>query len=162
MQLWRLSLRKQALIVATIRAQRRLAAIPVEAVACAVAVQHGVANRSVEGHRAEGWDPDRANIAARVEHVCEPGGIMISSHRGWRDDHSILGDDLETVLLEQAGQDRLQGKEPAAKPREFTRSGVIGTIMADTIAGDDSGAQSEMEEVAGHHALLISQAWQPT
>jgi hypothetical protein len=40
------------------------------------------------------------NTAAPVEHVCEPGGVMISSCPGWRDYHSILGDNLETVLLE--------------------------------------------------------------
>jgi hypothetical protein len=103
--------------------------------------------------------PDRVNIAAPVENVCEPGGVMISSCPGWRDDHSILGDDLETVLLEQTGQERVQDKEPAAEPRELARSRVIGTVMADTITDDNSGAQSEMEKVAGHHALLIPQAW---
>jgi hypothetical protein len=80
---------------------------------------------------------------------------MISSCPGWRDYHSILGDDLETVLFEQTGQERVQDKEPGAEPREIQRSGVIGTVMTDTITGDDSGAQSEMEKVAGHQALLI-------
>jgi hypothetical protein len=94
-----------------------------------------------------------------LEQVCEPGGVMISSYPGWRDYHSILGDDLETVLLEQTGQERVQYKEPDAKPRELLRGGIIGTVMADTIMGDNSGAQSEMEEVAGHHALLIPRAW---
>jgi class 3 adenylate cyclase len=32
------------------------------------------------------------NIAARMEHVCEPGGVMISFCSGYRDYHSILGD----------------------------------------------------------------------
>jgi hypothetical protein len=80
---------------------------------------------------------------------------MILSWPRWRDDLSILGDDLETVLFEQTGQERVQDKEPSAEPREIQRSGVIGTVMADTITGDDSGAQSEMEKVAGHQALLI-------
>jgi len=84
---------------------------------------------------------------------------MISSCPGWRDDHSILGDDLETVLLEQTRQERVQNKEPGAEPRELPRSGIIGTFMADTITVDDLGAQSEMEEVAGHQALLIPHAW---
>jgi hypothetical protein len=84
---------------------------------------------------------------------------MISSCPGWRDDHSILGDDLETVLLEQTRQERVQNKEPGAEPREIQRSGVIETGMADTIPGDNSGAQSEMEKVAGHYALLIPPTW---
>ncbi len=84
---------------------------------------------------------------------------MRSSCPGGRDNLSILGDDLETVLLEQTGQERVQDKEPGAEPRELPRSGIIGTFMADTITGDNSGAQSEMEKVAGHHALLIPQAW---
>jgi hypothetical protein len=87
---------------------------------------------------------------------------MISSCPGWSDYHSILGDDLETVLFEQTGQKRIQDKEPGAEPREIPRSGIIGTFMADTITGDDPGAKSEMEKVAGHHALLIPQAWAQT
>jgi hypothetical protein len=93
-----------------------------------------------------------------LEQVCEPGGVMISSCPGWRDYHSILGDDLETVLFEQTGQERVQDKEHGAEPRKLARSGIIGTVMADTITGDNSGAQSEMKKVAGHHALLIPQA----
>ncbi len=84
---------------------------------------------------------------------------MILFYPGWRDYYSILGDDLETVLFEQTGQERVQDKEPGAEPREFPRSGIIGTVMTDTITGDDSGAQSEMEKVAGHHALLIPPTW---
>jgi hypothetical protein len=84
---------------------------------------------------------------------------MISSCPGWRDDLPIFGDDLETVLLEQTGQERIQDEEPGAEPRELLRGGIIGTFMADTITGDDPGAQSEMEEVAGHQALLIPRAW---
>jgi hypothetical protein len=75
---------------------------------------------------------------------------MILFYPGWRDYYSILGDDLETVLFEQTGQERVQDKEPGAEPREFPRSGII--------TGDDSGAQSEMEKIAGHRALLIPQA----
>jgi hypothetical protein len=82
---------------------------------------------------------------------------MISSCPGWRDDLPIFGDDLETVLLEQTGQERIQDKEPDAQPRELPRSGVIGTFMADTITGDNSGAKPEMEKVVGHHAFLIPQ-----
>jgi hypothetical protein len=94
-----------------------------------------------------------------VEQVCEPVSVMISSCPGLRDDHSILGDDLETVLLEKARQERVQDKETGAEPRKLARSGVIGTVMADTITSDNLGAQSEMEKVAGHHALLIPPSW---
>ena len=44
-QLRRPSFRKQALLMARIGAQRHLAAIPVETVACAVAVQNSVAEQ---------------------------------------------------------------------------------------------------------------------
>jgi hypothetical protein len=84
---------------------------------------------------------------------------MILFYPGWRDYYSILGDDLETVLFEQTGQERVRDKEPGAEPRERPRSGVIGTDMADTIPGDNSGAQSEMEKVAGHYAFLIPPTW---
>jgi hypothetical protein len=67
-----------------------------------------------------------------VEYVCEPGGVMILFYPGWRDYHPSLGDDLETVLLEQTGQERVQNKEPDAEPHELLRGGIIGTVMADT------------------------------
>ena len=53
---------------------------------------------------------------------------------------------------------RVQNNEPGAEPRELPRSGFMETLMADTIKGDNSGAQSEMEKVAGHHARLLPQA----
>ena len=68
----------------------------VDAVACAVAVQKGVAERQAEVSAArrivfriginlgdvvvEGDDllGDGVNVAARLEHLCEPGGVLVS------------------------------------------------------------------------------------
>jgi len=84
---------------------------------------------------------------------------MVSPCTGWSDCLSVLADDLETVLFERAEQEQVRDKEAGAEARELMCCGIIGTFMADIVAGDHSGAKHEMEVVARHLSLLIPPPW---
>jgi class 3 adenylate cyclase/TolB-like protein/Tfp pilus assembly protein PilF len=112
----------------------------VDAVACAVAMQKGVAERQAEvpaGQRivlrigvnlgdvvVEGDDllGDGVNIAARLEQVCEPGGVMISG---------TTYDQLQGKLglpLEFAGEQRLKNIERPVRTYRVRLDGARATL----------------------------------
>jgi class 3 adenylate cyclase len=114
----------------------------VDAVACAVAVQKGVAERQAEvpaGQRivlriginlgdvvVEGDDllGDGVNIAARLEQVCEPGGVMISG---------TTYDQLQGKLglpLEFAGEQRLKNIERPVRTYRVRLDGARATLSS--------------------------------
>jgi class 3 adenylate cyclase/TolB-like protein len=114
----------------------------VDAVACAVAMQKGVAERQAEvpaGQRivlriginlgdvvVEGDDllGDGVNIAARLEQVCEPGGVMISG---------TAYDQLQGKLglpLEFAGEQRLKNIERPVRTYRVRLDGARATLSS--------------------------------